>query len=270
MKSFKLWLEYHDDKEPHLQGEYWIDGSGGVIYADGDIGDLNHEAIVIQYLQSEIVDHFDYKYNRGDFVDWEKFKKDFAQHIYQQELTKITSPAQKQHLEEEYEGDPDQFFYKGIDELGYDKESIAIAEGKGDARAYAIKRWNWKRVQNTNVETWKLEPKDLKIIAKGLSSAFDEEGSYDNWAEGWEEQISFHISIYATGQSHNLTFAELEHGQMENPQKINAQIVRNQQQATKQVRDIELAKLAPYYQQRTFPFGDGKLSFHRYLQQFNH
>jgi hypothetical protein len=44
--------------EEHDRGEWWIDESGNTVFADGDVGDANHEAVVIMTLASEILSHF--------------------------------------------------------------------------------------------------------------------------------------------------------------------------------------------------------------------
>lgn len=42
-----------------IDGEYWFDESGNTMYADGDVGDMNHEAYVIQRCAGEVASHFD-------------------------------------------------------------------------------------------------------------------------------------------------------------------------------------------------------------------
>lgn len=39
-------------------GEWWIYPGGHAEYANGDVGDMNHEGFVIQYLSREIYEHF--------------------------------------------------------------------------------------------------------------------------------------------------------------------------------------------------------------------
>ena len=46
-------------QEEHQTGEWWIDEDGSTTYADGDVGDRNHEGIVIETLVHEILYHFD-------------------------------------------------------------------------------------------------------------------------------------------------------------------------------------------------------------------
>lgn len=38
-----------------MRGEYWIDENGDVDFADGDIGDRNHEGIVIDRVARMII-----------------------------------------------------------------------------------------------------------------------------------------------------------------------------------------------------------------------
>ena len=58
---FKEWM----DEIPDLRGEYWITGHT-VLFADGDIGDMNHEGYALEAIQQDILDRF------GE-EDWESF-----------------------------------------------------------------------------------------------------------------------------------------------------------------------------------------------------
>lgn len=65
LAKYNVVLENFDDEDEEeietvsIDGEYWFDESGNTMYADGDIGDMNHEAYVIQGCAGEIASHFD-------------------------------------------------------------------------------------------------------------------------------------------------------------------------------------------------------------------
>ena len=67
--TFKNWLENNHK----LDGEYWITNDGSTMYADGNVGDYNHEAYVIEYVQAEIASSFNVDVEI-QFTDWDKVK----------------------------------------------------------------------------------------------------------------------------------------------------------------------------------------------------
>lgn len=162
-------------------GEHWIDEDGNLMYADGDIGDMNHEAYVVQRARGEIAGD---GWNQGEFVNWEGFQESIASQILQ---AAKTNQALQQEIESEigdiYTTRPQELVgYDYIDnELlrrGINAELLNIAQDRGDARAFGMKTWGWKRVMNNYVETFVLTDRDCQIIAKGLGEIVpdDEEG----------------------------------------------------------------------------------------------
>jgi len=59
-------------RESSVRGEFWIMDSH-VSFADGDIGDMNHNGYVIDHVRRTFCDddHFD----RMDFIDWDGYEK---------------------------------------------------------------------------------------------------------------------------------------------------------------------------------------------------
>jgi len=126
-----------------LRGEWWII-SGQAVFADGDIGDMNHEMYVIQSVQRQYVDD---EFDRMDYIDWEGFEQTFQ--------------------------NPDQ----ALKELGMSDEEIEIARGQHpDAREYGIKNFGWQRVKGNSVETNTLTSEDMGNIASGLGDVLESEG----------------------------------------------------------------------------------------------
>lgn len=84
------------------------------------------------------------------------------------------------------------------------QELMDIANGIGDGRWFAVKNWNWKRVQGNSVETWNLTPNDAKVIASGIG----EIAPYDQEIDDEE----FDIYIVSKKTSVYLTYKDLEAG----------------------------------------------------------
>lgn len=173
---------YKKLKFEEVSGEYWIDDSGMSMYADGDIGDYNHEAYVIETVRNQIME---------DEEDWDEWKKKTAQEKFEQEMDAVRGIPEEEHrVQEEFKKTPEEFLFKELRERGISDEDYAITEGFGDAREYAMKKWGWKRLQGDNVESWTLTKWDLETIARGLWEAYDEEA----------EKETYNLYIYGTGK----------------------------------------------------------------------
>ena len=202
-------------------GEHWIDDSGNLLYADGDVGSMGHEAHVIEIARSQIAG---YEYSRDEFTDWDKFLEDVAQEILD---AASTNPQFKQAIENRI-GEPlDQISWQEmvdndyvetelVKKRGVNKGLFDLAMDRSDARLYGMQVWGWKRVMNNYVETWQLTKSDCDIIASGLSDIAqeDEEGTslwtievrstnkyYPNIPLSVIESGPMAISKYARGQN---------------------------------------------------------------------
>lgn len=164
-------------KKAQLRGEWWII-DGQAIFADADIGDMNHEAYVIQSIQSK------YAYNefdKGEWIDWDGFKMKLAEEAFQEQNEqhgKINFETYKKNFPDKVE---DMYLAK-LKEMGMTNEEYQIAEGMGDAREYGMKHLGWKRVKEHSVQTETLTSSDLKEIANGLWDAYDEECEKETFA----------------------------------------------------------------------------------------
>lgn len=172
----------------HERGEWWIDEDGQSVYADGDIGDMNHEGLVIQRVLCSLADKMGvYDYDDGD---WDYIRD------------KVTKKYLEDHPElEDQEIDTDKLFMMLLMINGVDTEIISLAQGNGDARQYAAENWGWKHVNDDSVNTWTLTPDDADIILSGL---WDIHGEL-------EPDDEFEIYVHTTEESYTLTIAQLEH-----------------------------------------------------------
>lgn len=239
MKTFVQFLK------EDIDGEYWIDQHGVSAYADGDIGDISHEGHVINLLQSQISSKLGHQYDRGEYVNWDKFKDDLIKKTYEEMVEK--APNLKSQYDDEYQNDPDYFIKFGLDKLGVDEAEFQMADGRGDARDYAMEKWGWKRVVGNNIETWTLTTKDMRIIHNGINHILNDK------EEDTEEEFS--IYVHTTGQSHSMTLAQLEAGQIKTDRySVNAK--RQAQSANAQLQGADQQSMPSYYGQKKFPFAD--------------
>lgn len=174
-------------KIAQVQGEWWI--QDGVAYAaDGEMGDMDHIAYVINYAQSTISDM-----DIQSEEDWELWKYKTVQEVVspkikqiQQEMSLATGQRYKvldAQLDElkDHLRNPEYYSYdlifENASQLGIDPGLFNIAEGAGgaDARIYGMKEFGWKRVEGRHVETWQLTKSDLNSIASGLWDAYQDD-----------------------------------------------------------------------------------------------
>lgn len=154
------------NKTAFLDGEWWIiDGTAH--FADGDVGDFNHEAYVIQHAQYLLMD--------GE-EDWESWKISKAMETYE-EIKDDYSEEEAYEMMNEVENDPENFIANHIDEVGLDSDTFFIANGNysQDPREWSMKKFGWKRMAGNNITTWTLSSSDLESIKRGIWDAFEPE-----------------------------------------------------------------------------------------------
>jgi hypothetical protein len=174
--SKKLYFAASNKEASSLRGEWWI-VDGQAIYADGDVGDMNHEAYVIQSIQGMYADE---EFNRGEYIDWDGFEK----HLLEEGIAGLGDA----------EYDEDEIVYNALKELGMTDEEIKVARGQhGDAREYGLKNLGWKRIKGDNVQTQTLTSGDLSDIARGLWEISESSGM-DN-----ETEFTVDIEVYSNG-----------------------------------------------------------------------
>jgi hypothetical protein len=188
----------------------------------------------------------------NEYVDWDEFVEkiidDEEGELNQYEISalKILNDNQRRK----------KLIDKSLAKHKIPADMFAIAEGRGDSREYVIKQYGWKAVRNDHVETWTLMPKDIKEIADGLGEIIEQEGG----SEEFDENEEFYVYVYSTKKNYTFTLPELENGgkPSQSPSTQYGNV------ANQQVKDIETQKLHPYYQQKSFQFGDS-VSFKGWL-----
>ena len=136
-----------------IRGEYWIEPGGDIRFADGDVGDTNHEGFAIANAQSIILDALDLENDcDGDVASF----KHILEKSEENGASEVLAVAEKAGS-----------IPKGISE---------IALGNGDPRAYAMENWAWKWVKGNHVASELFDAEDRASIANGIASILEEEG----------------------------------------------------------------------------------------------
>lgn len=172
------------------RGEYWI-VDGTAIFADGDVGDTNHEGYVILHAQNLLYE--------GE--NWETGKREMAREIWEVVEGNTTLLAEattygitERTCEKDAEEVICEFGEKTGVLTGEKWELFTIANGNYsnanmDLRDYAMKNWGWKAVRGNSIQTWHLTSSDMRSIANGLYDIVGEVGGEE------EEEEEFSIEI---------------------------------------------------------------------------
>jgi hypothetical protein len=181
----KYWRAVYDTlrssllRQNPVQGEWWIDDSGTALYADGDVGDMGHEAYVIDKLTRTFLDALDIECNEehaGTLREWENNIENMMKEDGAKDLRMFVLKAAKRKFE-------------STQQL-VDAYDIASGSSRLDAREYAMHYDGWKRVQRNNIETWTLTKTDLKHISDGIYDACGEDDLAD--------EETFNIYVFET------------------------------------------------------------------------
>lgn len=205
-------------KITQVQGEWWIDDSGSAMYADGNVGEYNHEMHVIESIVRKYIDFpemIDYQGNDGIeyYVDqdWETVVD------YMISSEGLITEEERKIAYQNPNGDSASYPGETYRELavynlvladllkmnGASDEEATIASGEGDIRLYAAKNWGWIRLQGSNLEMWSLDKGTMQRAAHGLYDAYGEEA----------DKIVYNLFSYSTKRwFNNISFDMLDAG----------------------------------------------------------
>ena len=200
--------------EEHERGEWWIDESGSTIFADGNVGDYDHEAIVVQNLVHIILSHFGIEEDEpGELASYEDTIRDNLI-----DDGRLSEEELKIWNNEEGGGGPmDIIIARLLEDKVFEtteqtNDAVSIAYGSSkDARDYAMHYWRWKVMKTygkeIDIQTWFLKPDDLGIIVRGVNSIVentdDPDDSDKEVGEDGYEGPRVNVTVQATGKYFN-------------------------------------------------------------------
>lgn len=249
MNFKQFFKEAYQEGTVTLHGEYWFDEHGDIMYADGDIGDMNHESYVIERCTREVHEFFssmdDNDERVGDLSNYDEYLVDIL--IEDLQISDALTI-------EKIKNDPAQAIIhylvsrQGMTDMEA-SDLVLTAYGNGDPRKYAVEKWNWKRVHRDAIESKKLTSDDLKIIARGINAALSDEGVWDD-EETTTEMIDNHVYTIATytGNRYNITLGAMERGEVENLER--ADIEHKNTAAREQLRKADIDAMPDYYKRK--------------------
>jgi hypothetical protein len=252
-RYLQIALEYSDTEERFIpnviRGEYWFDESGYAIYADGDVGDMNHEAHVIQRCAGEVASMFNCELS--DMDTYIETDSGIEQCIIETIIDELDEASEE--MIDNIKNDP-------ADAIGeYIKNKFNMSESDAyslvmtaygavtDAREYAIEKWNWSRVHGSSIEVKMLTRKQLKLVADGIWNALEEEGRlYEDDERERAEKSLYDISTY-TGKRYKITLEDMTEG---NVAGLEQAVEVPVSAATQQIRNMDIDAMPDYYKQK--------------------
>ena len=194
-----------------IRGEYWIQ-DGQVDFADGDVGDMGHEAIATNHFANKHIDEIinlaeslgvDLSNRYGRFVRNEEYPVSDTIDI----RNKIVEAVENQQIEWELP--------EGVDatdsvneylqnSLNVDDDEYACIFGDGDARTLVMEKEGWIAVRSNNVEVYGFDNQKRGYLLKGIDDILEQEGIDDP-----DENIELSIEDKKTRRSWSTTLEEL-------------------------------------------------------------
>lgn len=160
-----------------FQGEWWITDSGDLIFADGDAGELNHEAVVFDHVVQALANRLmlcDAPFcDLGAMLQTDIDRQGGTEPVGFRTLVNDWGDAEARNGHPELYDDPHEEVRQAA-EFTNEQWSI-LTDDNYDCRLWAIKELGWIRMARTDVECWSLTRKNLKLIADGIHEAYGTE-----------------------------------------------------------------------------------------------
>jgi hypothetical protein len=205
-------------------GEWWLDDSGSAQYADGDIGDVNHEGMAFQSalgVDEEALG--DLEINPAFGFNWteiaERFIEDNDIELTLEQINALSEKEWKEFVNNNSDisdayinADRDiALAFSWLEDNGANMDFVNwYVEQKGmpDAREYALEKWGWIRVQGAHFQTHVFGKEALDIIRRSdiwteaMAQTDDEEDVENSTDEVTIEELS-------TGKSFTVELKDL-------------------------------------------------------------
>jgi len=170
-------------REAILRGEWWI-SDGQSIFANGDVGETNHEMYAADILKRQILDELGID---SSYYEYVPDLNDIEDEIYKEIQDELTDQEKQLWQENIVEAIISYLQRRGDANI---KEKTSYAFGNKDAREYALEHLHWQRVKGNVIQTQTLTRDDLKNIVNGLYDAYGDEVE--------QEGVTFNMEVMAT------------------------------------------------------------------------
>ncbi len=203
-------------EEVEIRGEYWVQ-NGQVDFADGDIGDRNHEMLatehVVHQYSSEIeslCDEYDLAhddFDGMDGIDTEAVSKALWK-VYELLTTGRDPDDEDEQKPPRKKMSPAKADKTILAELKCNADAYQILLGRGDSRLYVMKYDGWIAIRSHSVDVYGYTDQRRQEIASAISDVIYEElGHTDD--EYDPEEVGIDIHDLKTNKHYSVTLAEM-------------------------------------------------------------
>jgi hypothetical protein len=210
----------------YWQGEFWIQ-DGSVEFADGDVGEFNHEGIAYQEACRKLSDELGLEFD-GEFDPFYEAIVEYAAELQEangQEVSEMNTPQAIDVILRDNGKDPAQF--RGL-------IACALMDPSADPREYAMKHWGWIWCKQRWFGVGKWDDQTKRNLISGANEILEQDGFYDGDEEEMGEDenpldAELTIARADTGDRFYTTLRQLEaegktSGTPETPGGPNAQL----------------------------------------------
>lgn len=188
----------------NIRGEYWVI-DGHVDFADGDVGDRNHEMIAVSYI---INDHLANIASLAEElnINADAISDDYGEDVDPEQVATVLGEiieALSNQGKDHTSANAHIMQY-----LGANQEAYNILLGQGDARLYVMKYLGWLAIRSNNVELYGYDSSKQKIVAEAIKDVMYEEGGVE---DGQDADTEVAIYDFKTGKSWYASIEELDH-----------------------------------------------------------
>lgn len=156
-----------------LRGEWWIDDSGGATFADGNVGDQNHETIA--FWSALGVDPNEEAFSSKYATD--RALESITEYLRETDTSFSPDEILDSFLEEQVTpGYMTEKHAIGLLALGADAKAVEFFRNhSGDARTFMMVEHAWIRVANSNFQLWNLDDEALGRIRDFINNEYPED-----------------------------------------------------------------------------------------------
>ncbi len=187
-------------------GEWWIDDDGHVAYADGDVGDVNHEGHAWDVLYGQFCDEL---YSTDPWCDLSLSEESDPCGLRTEVNDQTDAMLRAGRIDEAQYDDPWPFIQEALE--WDDRQMACLTEntdqGTPDMRLFAQEKWGWIRVADTCVELYGLSQGHLDTLKRGMENIMDEQG-----IELWDEDLE--IYDHKSGRRFSVPWEAVENRDM--------------------------------------------------------
>jgi hypothetical protein len=162
-----------------MDGEWWIDEDGTAHYADGDIGDINHENYVVVHCMYEVISQFEASSNAlpqqlAGYLD-SFINSDGVDIIAVREF--IINWSDGLHRDGQLTDEQADDIFRHLQELsGVEEDMLNVAfDMDADARKYGILTLGWIRLAGKDATCRRLDRRTLRQLDCGIYDAMGEQ-----------------------------------------------------------------------------------------------